>query len=155
MRRVVVSVVLGLSLVSFASAASTSVAVVEVANNAKLHTKILVNGAGMSLYMYAGDYGKISACTDDSTYHCKRAWPPLLTSGTPKAGPGAKRSLLRTAKRQDGGTQVTYAGHLLYTWAGASGAPPRDRKPGDVNGQNVNFDWWVLSPTGKPIKKTA
>jgi hypothetical protein len=46
MRRVVVAV-LALSLVSFASAASTSVAVVKVANNTKLHTKILVNAAGM------------------------------------------------------------------------------------------------------------
>src|SRR3954468_12552349 len=148
MRRVVVSVVLALSLVGFASAASTSVAVVKVANNAKLHTKILVNRAGMTLYMYSGDYGKVSGCVDDSAYHCIRAWPPLATTGPPKAGPGAKASLLATAKRTDGRTQVTYGGHLLYTWAGAAGLPPRDRKPGDVNGQGVVGAWWVLSPTG-------
>jgi predicted lipoprotein with Yx(FWY)xxD motif len=156
MRRVVVSVVLALSLVGFASAASTSVAVVKVANNAKLHTKILVNSAGMTLYMYTADYGKVSGCVDDSAYHCIRAWPALVTTGAPKAVAGAKASLLATAKRQDGRTQVMYGGHLLYTWAGAKGLglPPRDRKPGDVNGQGVIGAWWVLSPAGKPIKKT-
>jgi predicted lipoprotein with Yx(FWY)xxD motif len=152
-RRVVVSIVLALSLVGFASAASTSVAVVKVANNAKLHTKILVNGAGMTLYMYTGDYKKVSGCVDDAAYHCIRAWPALVTTSAPKAVAGAKASLLATAKRQDGRTQVTYGGHLLYTWAGYPGLPPRDRKPGDANGQGVIGAWWVLSPTGKPIKK--
>ncbi|MFL5935788.1 MAG: hypothetical protein ACJ744_15245 [Gaiellaceae bacterium] len=156
MRRVVVSVVLALSLVGFASAASTSVAVVKVAYNAKLHTKILVNGAGMTLYMYTADYKNVSGCVDDAAYHCIRAWPALVTTGAPKAAAGAKASLLATAKRQDGRTQVTYGGHLLYTWVGARGLglPPRDRKPGDVNGQGVIGAWWVLSPAGKPIKKT-
>jgi predicted lipoprotein with Yx(FWY)xxD motif len=156
MRRVVVSVLLALSLVGFASAASTSVAVVKVATNAKLHTKILVNGAGMTLYMYAADYKKVSGCVDDAAYHCIRAWPALVTTGAPKAAAGAKASLLATAKRQDGRTQVMYGGHLLYTYAGARGLglPPRDRKPGDVNGQGVIGAWWVLSPAGKPIKTT-
>ena len=155
MRRFAVTVVLALSLVGFA-AASTSAAVVKVAYNAKLHTKILVNRAGITLYLYTGDYGKVSGCVDDSAYHCVRAWPPLATSGPPKAGAGAKASLLATARRADGRTQVMYGGHLLYTWAGSgAGLPPRDRKPGDVNGQGVIGAWWVLSPAGKPIKKAA
>jgi predicted lipoprotein with Yx(FWY)xxD motif len=156
MRRVVVSVVLALSLVGLAGAASTSVAVVEVASNAKLHTKILVNSAGMTLYMYTADYKKVSACVDDAAYHCIRAWPSLVTTGAPKAAAGAKASLLATAKRQDGRMQVMYGGHLLYTYAGARGLglPPRDTKPGDVNGQGVIGAWWLLSPAGKPIKKT-
>lgn len=156
MRRLVAIAVLTLGLVSLASAATTSVAVVKVAYNTKLGTKILVNGAGMTLYMYTADYRKVSACVDDPSYHCSRAWPPLVTSGAPKARAGAKPSLLATAKRLDGRTQVMYGGHLLYTWAGARGLglPPRDRKPGDVNGQGVISAWWVLSPAGKPIEKT-
>src|SRR4051794_30157920 len=102
MRRVAVVVVLALSLAGFASGASTSVAVVKVAFNAKLHTKILVNRAGMTLYMYTADYKKVSGCVDDSTYHCIRSWPPLVTTGAPKAGAGAKATLLATAKRLDG-----------------------------------------------------
>jgi predicted lipoprotein with Yx(FWY)xxD motif len=158
MRRVAAIAVLALALVGLASAATTSVAVVKVAYNARLHSKILVNGSGMTLYMYTADYGKVSGCVDDTSYHCIRAWPALLTTGRPKAGAGARASLLATAKRQDGrGTQVMYGGHLLYTYAGATGLglPPRDRKPGDVNGQGVISAWWVLSPAGKPIKKTS
>ena len=154
MRRLLSALVLALALVTAASAATGSVAVVRVAYNAKLHTKILVNGAGMTLYMYDGDYGKVSGCVDDASYHCIRAWPALLTTGAPRAVHGAKASLLRAVKRQDGkGTQVMYGGHLLYTWAGYPGLPPRDRKPGDVNGQGIIEGWWVLSPAGKPIKK--
>jgi predicted lipoprotein with Yx(FWY)xxD motif len=153
MRRIGATAVLALALVGLASGATTSIAVVKVAYNANLHTKILVNRAGLTLYMYAGDYGKVSGCVDDSTYHCIRAWPPLVTTGPPKAATGAKASLLSTAKRADGRTQVMYAGHFLYTWAGASGFGPGDSKPGDVKGQNIADSWWVLSPTGRPIKR--
>src|SRR3954454_20648805 len=156
MRRLIGAVVVGLAIATSATAAPESVAVVKVAYNAKLHAKILVNGAGLTLYMYAGDYKTVSACTADF-YKCPTLWPPLLTTGTPKAGSGAQRSLLRTAKRTNpSGTQVVYGGHLLYTWRGAGGSdPPPDKKPGDVNGQNYNHDWWVLSGSGVPIKKNA
>jgi predicted lipoprotein with Yx(FWY)xxD motif len=137
---------------SGAKAAPTSgPAVVKVAYNAKLHAKILVTGNGLALYMWASDYKNVTACVD-SMYHCPTVWPPYRTSGPPKAGPGAKASLLGTAKRPDGGTQVMYAGHLLYTFHGGGGSDRPDR-PGDVNGQNYNNDWWVLSPAGTPIKK--
>src|SRR3954454_16115076 len=80
--------------------------VVKAAYNAKLKTKILVDGRGLALYMYSGDYKKVSACY--TQYHCAKLWPPLLTSGSPKAGAGVKRSLLGVAKRTDGGLQVMY-----------------------------------------------
>jgi hypothetical protein len=41
-------------------------------------------------------------------------------------------------------------------WRGAGGSdPPPDKKQRDVNGQNYNHDWWVLSAKGVPIKKNA
>src|SRR5438270_2358943 len=114
MRRLIGIVLLALAIATTATAASGSVAVVKVAFNVKLHTKILVNGAGLALYMYAGDYKAVSACTADF-YKCPTLWPPLITSGKPKAGSGAKPSLLRTVKRTNPtGTQVIYGGHLLY-----------------------------------------
>src|SRR3954452_17809770 len=116
MRKVIGIVVIALALATSATAASESVAVVKVAYNAKLHTKILVNGAGLTLYMYAGDYKTVSACTADF-YKCPTLWPPLLTTGKPTAGPGAKASLLRAVKRTNpSGMQVIYGGPLLYTW---------------------------------------
>ena len=46
--------------------------------------------------MYTADSAGSSACVNDATYHCSKAWPPLLTKGAPHAGPGAKASLLGT-----------------------------------------------------------
>ena len=97
-------------------------------------------------------------CVDDSTYHCSKAWPPLLAHGAVRAGKGVNASLLKTVKRTEGTMQVTYKGYALYTFNGyhRGNAPeaPADTKPGDVHGQNYIGSWWVLSPAGKPITKT-
>src|SRR4051794_6236866 len=63
----------------------------------------LVNSNGRTLYLFAADKGTKSACTGE----CAKAWPPLRTTGKPKASAGVKASLLGTAKRADGSTQVT------------------------------------------------
>jgi predicted lipoprotein with Yx(FWY)xxD motif len=136
-----------------ASAQPNAGAVVKSAFNAKLGTKILVDARGRTLYLFYSDTRTTSTCLNDPTYHCSKVWPPLLSSGAPRAGAGVKAGLLKTIKREDGGMQVTYAGHPLYTLKGGSGIPP-DRKAGDVNGQGAVGAWWVLSPTGKKITKT-
>jgi predicted lipoprotein with Yx(FWY)xxD motif len=61
-------------------------------------------------YSYSKDTPKHSAC---DTGACARAWPAVLTSGTPGVSGGLSKSLvgkLATAK----GTQVSYKGHPLY-----------------------------------------
>ena len=103
--------------------------------------------------MYTADSPGIPYCYNDATYHCSKAWPPLLTKGSPRAVRGAKASLLGTAKRNGGGLQVTYKGHPLYTNAGAPNfGLVADKKPGDVNGQRFLEIWLVLSPAGTPIR---
>jgi predicted lipoprotein with Yx(FWY)xxD motif len=75
----------------------------------------------------------------------------VTTKGAPTAGSGAQAKLLGTTKRSDGTTQVTYAGHPLYTFAGDTGA-------GQLNGQGSNgFGalWWAVSPAGATITKAA
>ena len=138
-----------------ASAESTAVssrAVVKVAFNKKLNKSILVDGRGLTLYMYVADSPRQPTCYNDPTYHCSKAWPPLLTTGAPR-GQGVKASLLGVAKRKGGGVQVTYNGHPLYTDAGAKTVGlVRDKKPGDVNGQGFLSIWYVLSPKGTPIR---
>jgi predicted lipoprotein with Yx(FWY)xxD motif len=65
------------------------------------------------VYSYSKDTAKHSAC---ATGACARAWPLVLTSGTPGLSNGlsAKNvSALRTAK----GTQVSYKGRPLYFFA--------------------------------------
>src|SRR6266540_1912235 len=88
-----------------------------------------------------------SACTG----RCATFWPPLIASGKPVAGAGAKASLLGTTKRVDGRLQVTYNHHPLYTFA-------KDTKKGQTNGEEVNAfgaEWYVTSPAGAKIAKKS
>ena len=161
MRLRTLSAVLLVSLVAVpltASAESTAVssrAVVKVAFNKKLKKSILVDGRGLTLYMYLSDTPGKPACYNDPTYHCSKAWPPLLTTGVPQ-GPGVPAALLGVVKRTGGGVQATYNGHPLYTDAGAKAfGLTADKKPGDVNGQRFLSVWFVLSPKGTPIRASA
>ena len=112
---------------------------------------VLVDGKGITLYMYATDTrGQPSRCYDI----CAVQWPPLvLPPGVtaPVAGPGARAALLGTAPRTDGTTQITYHGWPLYLW-------PPDRTPGMATGQaltNAGGLWYVLTPAGHPVVTAA
>ncbi len=105
----------------------------------------ITGAGGKAVYLFEKDKGTTSACYGA----CAAAWPPVLATGTPGAGTGLTASLLGTAKRSDGTTQVTYGGFLLYYFAG-------DSKPGDVTGEDVNAfgaGWYLVSPGGKKIEK--
>jgi predicted lipoprotein with Yx(FWY)xxD motif len=78
-------------------------------------------------------------------------WPPLkIKKGQkPTAGGAAKRKLLGTDKNPSGGRVVTYNRWPLYTYF-------LDKKPGQTKGQAIDNSgglWYVLSPSGKVIKK--
>jgi predicted lipoprotein with Yx(FWY)xxD motif len=107
--------------------------------------KILVDSHGRTLYLFKKDKGKKSACFGS----CAQFWPPLRAHGKPKAGSGAKASLLGTTKRSDGAAQVTYNGHPLYQFV-------MDKKAGDTNGEGVTAfggTWFAVSPAGKQISR--
>jgi len=104
---------------------------------------ILVDGSGRTLYLFEKDQSDQSACAGA----CATAWPVDQTSGTPKAGSGAKASMLGTIKRSDNTTQVTYNQHPLYYFQGDSGA-------GQQNGQGVDAfgaKWFVVNPAGGAV----
>jgi len=106
---------------------------------------ILVNAQGRSLYLFLKDKNGKSACSGA----CAKAWPPLMTTGKPKAAGGANAKLLGTTKRSNG-TQVTYNGHPLYTFF-------QDTKAGQTKGQGSNFFgalWYVMGTNGKQITKS-
>jgi predicted lipoprotein with Yx(FWY)xxD motif len=124
------------------SPSTPSPAVVRVSNNRALG-KILVDSKGRTLYLFTKDSGTKSACVG----MCATPWPPLLANGTPKAGTGAKASLLGTTPRSGGAPQVTYHGHPLYTFI-------KDKSPGDTNGEGVSAfggRWFAVSPAGVRI----
>jgi predicted lipoprotein with Yx(FWY)xxD motif len=101
---------------------------------------VLVDSDGMTLYDFHKDKGTTSSCYGA----CAQAWPPLLTEGEPAAD-GADGSKLGTSERKDGTTQVTYAGHPLYTFV-------EDAKPGEANGNDVSAfgaEWYALTGSGE------
>jgi predicted lipoprotein with Yx(FWY)xxD motif len=105
--------------------------------------RILVDGNGMTIYLFEQDTGSSSTCNGS----CAQFWPPVTTAGKPKAGAGIDAAKLGTTMRDDGKTEVTYNGHPLYLYAG-------DKHPGDTTGQGINAFgalWYVVSPAGKEI----
>jgi predicted lipoprotein with Yx(FWY)xxD motif len=105
--------------------------------------RILSNGRGRALYLFTADDGKGSNCSGD----CATAWPPYIVKSKPIVGPGAKRGLIGTTRRNDGTLQATYAGHPVYYYI-------RDNQPGEVLCQAVSeFGgyWYVLRANGKAI----
>ena len=109
--------------------------------------RILVNSSGRTLYLFGKDKNGKSSCSG----MCASFWPPLITSGKPRAGTGAKASLLGTTKRADGRVQVTYNHHPLYTFK-------KDTKKGQTNGEGVNAfgaNWYAVSPAGAKVVSHA
>jgi predicted lipoprotein with Yx(FWY)xxD motif len=80
---------------------------------------LLVNGHGFTLYMFSRDTGAHNQCV--RIPGCRSVWPLDTTRGRPVAGGGVQRSRLGTI-RVGSTTQVTYAGHPLYTYS-ADGSP--------------------------------
>ena len=118
---------------------SPDAATVNIGKNDKLGS-FLVDGKGMTLYLYTKDTPNTSVCYDK----CATAWPPLLVTGAPIGGKDVDASKLGTTKRTDGTEQVTYNGWPLYYFA-------KDVAAGNVTGQTVGTVWFVVSPTGDKI----
>ncbi len=129
------------------TAAASGPTAVSTKSNAVLGTTILAAGPKkLTVYMFAADHGANSACYGA----CAGAWPPVTTTGSPKAEGGVSAAKLGTIKRTDGTTQVTYAGRPLYYYS-------PDSTEADISGQGINSFgalWYVLSPSGSVITKS-
>jgi predicted lipoprotein with Yx(FWY)xxD motif len=124
-----------------APAGAESGAAVITLSSAKGVGPVLVDAKGFTVYDFHKDEGATSSCYGA----CAKGWPPVLTEGPPTAGEGAAAAKLGTTERKDGTTQVTYAGHPLYTFV-------EDRKPGEANGNNVDAfgaEWYALQGSGE------
>jgi predicted lipoprotein with Yx(FWY)xxD motif len=123
-----------------APGAESGAGVVSLGNAQELGM-VLVDSNGMTLYDFHKDKGTTSSCYGP----CAEGWPPMLTEGEPTVGNGASASKLGTTERKDGTTQVTYAGHPLYTFV-------EDKKPGEANGNDVSAfgaQWYALKGSGE------
>jgi len=134
----VAALLLALSLAATGPASTstgTSGALLKLGN---VHgVSVLTNARGYTLYLFVPDPPDKSTCYGT----CAAYWPPV--TGTPIAGTGVTGKL-GTIRRSDGGKQVTYDGHPLYTYVGDSG-------PGQANGNNINLNgglWREIVVTG-------
>jgi predicted lipoprotein with Yx(FWY)xxD motif len=94
--------------------------------------KVFTDEHGMTLYTFKKDVagsGK-SACYDK----CAKAWPPLTTSGGFTAEGGWSE-----ITRKGGGKQLAYHGKPLYTFV-------KDKKPGDIAGDDFKHAWKLAQP---------
>jgi predicted lipoprotein with Yx(FWY)xxD motif len=92
--------------------------------------KALVDGKGMTLYVFDRDSPGKSNCTGQ----CADLWRPLPAGGEAKASGD-----WTIAARDDGRIQWAYKGRPLYTWS-------KDAKPGDTTGDGINNVWHVARP---------
>ena len=98
---------------------------------------IVVNGKGMTVYAFDSDGTNTDA--SQCTGSCASTWPPVEAK-KPKAGKGIDASMLLV----NASGQVSYNGHLLYTYAG-------DSAPGDTNGDGVGGIWHAMGADGVPL----
>ena len=140
-----VAAVLGvLAITGTALAMTPAASQVKTKKTSALGTLLVDGKKGKTLYLFEKDKSAKSSCYGA----CAANWPPFLTTGKPKAGPGVKASLLGTTKRKDGKLQVTYNKHPLYWFK-------FDSKAGQTKGENIHAfgaDWYVISPKGVKIE---
>jgi predicted lipoprotein with Yx(FWY)xxD motif len=110
--------------------------------------RVLVDGGGYTLYMYAPDHQGRSTCYQG----CARQWPPLLLPRGVRhavAGPGVNAALLGTVTRTNGSVQVTYNKWPLYRF-------DADVDPGQATGQGDDMGlWYVMSSNGSIDRRTV
>lgn len=104
---------------------------------------VLVDGNGMTLYLFTKDAANKSNCMDS----CAATWPPLGADGTLTAGPGVDQAKLSAIDRPDGSKQVAYAGKPLYRYA-------PDTAAGETKGQGVGGIWYVVGADGEAVTQS-
>jgi predicted lipoprotein with Yx(FWY)xxD motif len=109
--------------------------------------KILVDGTGRTVYVFANDKANSSTCDGA----CAADWPPVPAPSSLPTSLAGVTGALGEATRSDGSRQLTVAGHPLYRFSGDSSA-------GQTHGQGLTLNgglWTVVSPAGTPETKPA
>jgi predicted lipoprotein with Yx(FWY)xxD motif len=124
-----------------------------VGKSARKHTRVVLRSSEFgrmlfdsrrqAMYIFQRDRRNKTNCYGE----CAKAWPPVFTEGTPRAGKGVSSSLLGTIRRRDGRRQVTYGGRPLYYYA--------HEGPGEVKCHDVYLNggyWWAVGADGKRLR---
>ena len=105
-----------------------------------------------TLYTLSFDTPNKTTCTGP----CAAFWPPLLTSGRAKAGPGVSQRAIGTLRRPDGTFQVTYHGHPVYMFSFDLVLPmPRSPQGEYLIDPAASGVWYTVTPRGTPDPGTT
>ena len=99
---------------------------------------VLVDPAGMTVYVFLNDTDGESTCYDD----CAGNWPAV--PGDAAISSDLDSAMFGTTTRTDGTEQLTVGGQPLYTYA-------PDQAPGDTTGQGIGEVWFVVGADGAVI----
>lgn len=113
-----------------------------VADNATLGKKIIVDGAGKTVYLYMPDG---TSKTSTVSASIKANWPPVKAAASaPKVSSDLDQSKVAVNMQSDGTSQLSYNGHLLYYFI-------NDSAPGDAKGNTLGNVWYALSASGDKL----
>jgi predicted lipoprotein with Yx(FWY)xxD motif len=102
---------------------------------------MLYDASGQAIYLFDAESSTRPECYGE----CADAWPPVLTTGKPRATGSVQSHLVGTTRRKDGRTQVTYAGHPLYFYAHEGKYQVLCHNIEEYGGT-----WLVVQPDGEP-----
>jgi predicted lipoprotein with Yx(FWY)xxD motif len=109
--------------------------------------KVLVDGQGHAIYVFAADQPGHSTCTGS----CLTYWPPVPAPTPLPTDPSGVSAKFGVLTRPDGSRQLTVDGWPAYTYVG-------DTSPGMISGQGANLSgglWWVVSTSGSAVTTSA
>jgi predicted lipoprotein with Yx(FWY)xxD motif len=108
--------------------------------------KVLVNSAGLPVYILTGDSSSHAKCTSSQ---CLSAWPAVRTTTMkPTLGKGVTGKV--GVWHHNKMNQVTLNGHPLYTYAADSA--------GAASGQGLKSfggTWWLLTSSGSVMANSS
>lgn len=102
----------------------------------------MVDGRGVTLYVFSLDTPRISRCAGA----CTREWLPVRSSGgKAQSEAGMRAANVGSMQRPDGSDQITFNGRPLYFYSG-------DKKSGDSagHGRRAYGGQWSAVPPTKP-----
>jgi predicted lipoprotein with Yx(FWY)xxD motif len=107
---------------------------------------MLFDRSGQAIYLFAKERASKPQTIKPQCYGaCAKAWPPVLTEGSPQARGDARSGLVGTTRRTDGTSQVTYKGHPLYFYAHEGKNQVLCHNITEYGGR-----WLVVTPKGDP-----
>ena len=144
------ALVAGLAGVALAQDTASGLAnILQTAENDS-HGKYLVTADGRPLYVFSADQPRSAGSEAESRCvdACAQNWPPLISDAGAVASPDINPDLISKAERQDGASQVLFAGRPLYIHATDGDADA----PAGHGMQAFGGVWQLVAPDGTPVR---